>query len=192
MSEETPNTEQDQEPAPGTAPQDGEIDAEQVRKHKIFLSVAKHNKELSDRLDAIENAQTKAKEEDERKALEAKGEYETVLKQRDAEIERIKQEYAVEDLKRNISDALRDAGANNPVFIKGAVSEFTGTAEEIADFVKGLKENELNTAFFGEVKPAGQKALAHGAAGSRSNSKTLEERVADGDLDAMNEMLRGG
>jgi hypothetical protein len=185
MSEETPNTEQDQ--GQGTteeaAPESGGRDWE-----KLFRDSTLREKKLNERLLSIEKSQSDAAAEKERKELEAKQDYETILARREAELERVRSDHQAELLRRDLGAALMQEGARNKVFINGAIASFTGTADDIAQYVADLKEP--NADFFGDPKPVGQKPTGTGTPATRSNAKSLEERIADGDKEAINLKLK--
>lgn len=187
MSEETTNTEQDQgqEPAGEEAAPDLN---RAVRESKLFREATKANQELRDRLAAIEKSQSDAAAEKERKDLEAKQDYETIIAKRDAELEKIRADHQAELLRRDLGAELMKAGARNEVFINGAIASFKGSADDIAQYVADLKEP--NADFFGDPKPVGQKGTGTGTPATRSNAKSLDERLADGDQEAQNEALR--
>jgi hypothetical protein len=185
MSEETTNTEQDQgqEPAGEATPDSGGRDWE-----KLFKESTLREKKLNERLTAIEQSQAEAKEAEERKQLEAKGEYETIVEQLKAQNEATVKAHQAELLRRDLGAELIKAGARNEVFINGAIASFKGSADDIAQYVADLKEP--NADFFGDPKPVGQKGTGTGTPATRSNAKSLDERLADGDQEAQNEALR--
>lgn len=146
------------------------------------------------RVEELEGAEAKAKEAAELKDLEAKNDYTAILAKKDATIEAIQSKHAADILQRDLSSALIAQGATNPVFVRGAVAEFQGGADDIPAFVEKLKGEEHNAVFFGNAIPAGQKPPVHGQPGSRSTSKSLEDRLTDTDPEvrkgAMNEGLK--
>jgi hypothetical protein len=185
VDETKPKTEPTPEPTGEPASEGDGRDWKKLH-HEAQMRGEAWKRELED----IKKAQDEAKAEKEQKELEAKGQYEAIVKKRDEELERLRANHAAEMLKRDLGDKLRDAGANNSVFIRGALAAFSGDADAIAEYVEGLKTDASNAAFFGQAKPAGQAGTTHGAPGARSNAKSLEERIADGDKEAINLKLK--
>jgi hypothetical protein len=179
MAEEQKQDQGTTEPTPpeGGASGDGQDIADLVRKHPLFLDSQRRGQEAKERLDAIEKSMADDKAAKEEADLLAKGEFEKINKKLKEDMERMSSNYSAELLRRDLSQAIMAEGATNPVFIRGAVAAFSGTAEEVTAYVDGLKGDDSNAAFFGQAQPTGQKPPVHGQPGARSTSKGLEERL---------------
>jgi hypothetical protein len=188
MAEEPVTTDQDQgqaEPTPEAPPADDGRDWK-----KLFADSTRREKELNERLEAIEKAQADKKAEEERKILEAKGEYETILKKEREDRETLEKRYQAEMARRDLKDALRDKGANDKVFLEWAILKYDGTSDGVQEYVDKLSSDEAFSSHFGQQVATGQRAPVHGSPGSRSTAKSLDERLAEADPQAMNEKLK--
>jgi hypothetical protein len=144
-----------------------------IREHKAFKAVAKQKAELEARLAQIESDIKRKADEEERKKLEEQGQYRELLSKRDAEVDALRKQYESDNLKRDLRDALREAGASNSIFMRGAMASYEGGPEGIGEYVQSLKSIEMNAPFFGVqqvAQPIGQAPPAHGQASTRSTS----------------------
>ena len=144
-----------------------------IREHKAFKAVAKQKAELEARLAQIESDIKRKAEDEERKKLEEQGQYRELLTKREAEVDALRKQYESDNLKRDLRDALRDAGASNTVFMRGAMAAYEGGPEGIGEYVQSLKAADVNAPFFGvqpAAQPFGQAPPSHGQASTRSTT----------------------
>jgi hypothetical protein len=87
-----------------------------------------------------EKADADRKAEEERKALEAKGDFETALKLEQEKIAKLEDNYKKQLLERDVKNELLTVGINNDIFIKGAIASYTEETGSISDFAKKLAE----------------------------------------------------
>jgi hypothetical protein len=142
----------------------------------------------------LENAQLKAQEERERKQLEERGEYETAKKTFEQQLEEIKaarsedaKAHSKEKLQWKLRDALRSAEANDDYFIRGVVDDYDGEEDGIAAYIETLKASEANARYFGFEGSAPVTQTPPGTARPSVRSKSLEDRLAEGDPAAQRE-----
>jgi hypothetical protein len=147
--------------------------------------------ELREQLDSRRAADEKAAGEAERRALEAKGEYETILKQREAELAAVQAKHTRDMLEMNLSLALSRAGASNAHFVRGVVAAYDGDADGIAEHVAQIKASDEHAAWFGvdNTLPTGLPSTGTAPPAAKGGQKSLEDRLAEGDHDAQNEVM---
>jgi hypothetical protein len=135
--------------APVTPEQETTTPNKDFRQSPLAQQTFAELKAARDELAAIKQAASDKAAEQERKELEAKGDYEVALAKLKAEHEAQRAEHDKFVLQSNLKTALLQAGANNPIFIDGVVAQFSGDQAAIAEHVEGLKANEQHAAFFG-------------------------------------------
>lgn len=126
--------------------------------------------------DLADKAATREKEE-----LEKRGQYDTLTKQLQHELQALKETHARDIVQRDLTTALVKAGATNDHFINGCVAGYSEDQGDVATYVKGLVGDETNGVFFGQSMPTGQPAPSHGAPAGASTSNSLEDRLASTD-----------
>lgn len=89
----------------------------------------------------------KAAQEAEIKALEDQKRYDEVIKLKDQEIQATVEKFQNELLTLNLKNELVKAGFHNDHFVKGVVSDFQGTQEEIDSYVQSVLNDEKNKPF---------------------------------------------
>jgi hypothetical protein len=112
-------------------------------------------KQLRAEMAKIKDKEKAAQAEAERKRLEEEGNYKAALAQQKAELEQVKAQFEQERLQGNLKTELLKAGVTNDMFVKGAMADYSGDIDGIADYVTGLKSDESNAVFFGEIKNPG-------------------------------------
>lgn len=141
--------------------------------------------DLEARLESQASAEAEAKKAAEQKELEAAGEYKTIMAKKDAEIENMKTTHAQQIQMLQLDVALTEAGITNKLLRKGAKADYDGG--DIGEYVNGLVASDEVQALLSAGKA--NEASKFARPGSKSNVKTLDERVADGDPDAQREKL---
>ena len=166
MSEETKQVEEN-----ATTESTDPIAPDQIRSHKLFKQVCAETKELREKLQALEGKEQEEQAKRQRAELESKGEYEQILAQKEAEIESIRKAHSDKILEMEINNRLLKNGANNDLFIKGAIASYDGDLEGISDYVGSLVSAESNAHIFGvNDKSSAQKGTQKVTPGSRATT----------------------
>jgi hypothetical protein len=199
MADEQTTTDQGQEQEQTT------LTAAEIRNSEYFKKFTRdlsaENAALKAANEERERAEAQAQAEKEQKRLAEKGEFETILKQKDDSIAGIENQYkqkieamqaahAKEIQSSKLISALNKEGAFNEFFLNGAVAAYNAEESTIDEYVAKLKEMEANAGVFGEPPKKPLKPLPHSKPSSRSTEKTLEERSAEGDNEAMAELIK--
>jgi hypothetical protein len=79
------------------------------------------------------------------------GQFDEALKKHALKLEQMEASHKAELLRRDLTTELIRAGAQNEVFIRGAVSSYNGEAD-IAEYVDSLASNEQHSIFFGKTE----------------------------------------
>ena len=128
-------------------------------------------KQLQDKLAAMEQAEADKKAEEERKRLEAEGNYKEALAKQQAEFEALKAQQAKMQLDHSLQSALMREGVTNQMFINGVLSSYNGDADGVGEFISSLKSDESNAVFFGTAHTPGISVPQTGApAGSNKTN----------------------
>lgn len=159
------------------------------REHPAFRAVTKQVEEerqaraaLQAQLDEILDKEKKAQEEAERKSLEEKGQYDQIIKQKEAEIAAMKEAQKAQMLASSLQIALLAEGVTNDLFIKGAVASYTGDEKGIAEFVAGLKSDPKNAPAFGIVQEQPRQGLPPANSGAPASSAAVNWQTIKADL----------
>lgn len=126
-----------------------------VRNHKFFISrMREKDAELKQAMNQLAVLQDKIESEQKAKQLqeeEAKGNYEKVLAQYKADLEKAKADHAAEIRRRDIQSALLKAGASDDFFIEGVIQRYDGEVP-IETYVTTIAENEAHSKYFGQAQ----------------------------------------
>ena len=172
-----------------------------IRGSKLFKSQAKAHSAIKQELDELKQSLIDKKAAEEQKALEAKGEYDKILAQKEQSLKDLKKSseaeltakvaaYEKKILNMKLENELIRAGASNQIFIGGAINSYEGDVDGIAEFVKQLEEDENHKEFFGkQVEDPKGKPLPHGQHVKSAGSKSIEDGLADGDESAITAFL---
>jgi len=151
MSEE--NNSNNDQPATEQQTTEPQVDNNAVRNSPLFQKVASQLKQMQEAIAQKESAEQQAKEEAERKQLEAKGEYETLLSQLNDKLQNTETKYQRELTQRDLKFALANAGMSNQLALDGAIAGFNGTSEDVQDYVAKLREDHKELFTTGAQKP---------------------------------------
>jgi len=151
------------------------------------IAMAKQISELQKKLERKEKADADAIAQRERQELESKGEYETILRSKDAELENLRKEFESKMVSKELDLELTKAGFSNKLLLKGAKAGYDGSVD-IPDYVAGLLADESVKALLSPQEPPVPSSKFHKPAG-KSSAKTLEERIEEGDTEAQKEYL---
>ncbi len=137
---------------------------------------------LQAQLDEIQNEKKTAKEAAELKALEEAADYKTIMAKKDAQIEALTKAHNRAMVEAKLKVALLGSGAQNDVFMDGAVSRYDGDAANIDKYVADLKAVESNAVFFGVQAEAPAQGLPAADGGTPATSGTVDFRQLKQDL----------
>lgn len=191
MAEEINKTEESTEEI-----QEGEIttnlSAKDVRESKWFKSVQSEAQKYKAKLQEMEEHKAQQEDEKRNKELEEKGEYQRLIKESQERLAQLESEKEKMKVEFALKDQLRNHGVNHPILMKHAIGEFSGGVDEIETYVQTIVEDESNQIFFGgqSQQSAGQVPPVVKQPAPRGQEKSLDEKLGDHDLDAMNEKLK--
>ena len=180
-----PNDPQGNEPTPAPAPEEkpesgaSELTNGQIKASPLFQNVTSElaalRAEKADREADEEAANAKAEQD----SLAAKGDFESALKIKDEQLKTQQEEFGAELLQRDLRLELSNAGFKHQMFVKGAVADFTGTADDVSDYVGKLAADDANKMFLSAAQQRQTLPETPRAPGAAA-SMTLEEarRVA--------------
>jgi len=160
-----------------------------IRETPAFRAVTKQVEEerkareaLQAQLNEILDKEKKAQEAAERKALEEKGEYQTLLAKKEAELKAITDAHARAMVESKLNVRLLSEGAKNETFILGAIAGFRGDADKIDEYVAELKAKEGNALFFGITPDQPAQGLPAAQSGTPATSAKVDVRQIKQDL----------
>lgn len=105
-------------------------------------------KSARDELAAIKQAQADREAAEQQAKLEAEGNYKAALAAQTAKYDELKLMHEKHVLDSKLSTALFAAGVTNEFFVHGAISKFSGSSDEIKQYIESLKSDESNAMFF--------------------------------------------
>ncbi|MHC5062112.1 MAG: hypothetical protein ACYTFK_13690 [Planctomycetota bacterium] len=182
MSDDAGTVEVQQEETTTTPNQD-------FRNSELAQKTFSELKQLREEMAKIKDKEKTAQAEAERKRLEEEGNYKAALAQQEAELKKVKEQFAQERLQGNLKTELLKAGVTNDMFVKGAMADYSGDLDGIAEYVTGLKSDESNAVFFGDIKNPGIPPANGGNPASKATTKTEEELLAEGDPETMKKVF---
>ena len=158
----TPNTpiegapegagQQTQSPEPTPAPEatPGEvtqISNAELKANPVFQKVTSELAQLRQEKAEREQAEQAAKDKAEADALKAQGKFEEAEQIWKDKFEAQEKKHSKDILERDLKQSLTDVGFHNSTFLSGAISGYSGDSAGIAEYVKGLAEDEGNKMF---------------------------------------------
>lgn len=167
MSEEAKQPETQGQPATESS---AEVPASLVREHPLFQKLASELKSMKGELENKALTERQKQEEIALKKLEEKQEYETIINKYKEDMESLRTTYEQKMLHKDLKLALSSAGLTNEIALKGALSSFEGSADDISTFVETLVES--NPELFQKSQKTKLASLTMTAPSMRADSNT--------------------
>ena len=157
------------------------------REEPGFKAMTKKVADLEKKLAAAAQASQEAAEKRERKKLEDREHYDAIVKDLENKMASLQSDYEAKIVAKDLDIALTRAGFTNPLLLKGAKAGYDGTAS-IEEYVEGLLADEATQALLAPAKE-GAPAARFTKPSSQSSTKSLDERLKDGDPEAQKQKL---
>ena len=153
--------------------------SETLRESKAFQAVTEQVKqeraraqELEEKLNQILATEEERKKAEEAKALEERGEYQTIIAKREAEFETREQQYRRELTQLKLETELTKQGCVDDLVISGAFAGYDNKTD-ISEYVAALKEK--NPHHFAEPRMGAASAPAQGGNSGGIAGPTIEQ-----------------
>ena len=143
--------------------------------------------DLEKKLAQAAQASQEAAEKRERKKLEDREQYDAIVKDLENKMASLQSDYESKMVAKDLDIALTRAGFTNPLLLQGAKAGYDGTSS-IDDYVEGLLADEATQALLTPTKE-GAPAAKFTKPSSQSSTKSLDERLKDGDVEAQKQKL---
>lgn len=176
MSDEQNNTTQQT-----TEPAEPAVTRDQVVNSKWFQGVTSESAKVKAELAELKDMLAKKAEDEQRKELEAKGQYETIIQQRDAQIAELTAKHAAQMTRMQLTSELTRNGLVNQLALDGAVASYSGDAEGIGEYVQILMKEHSSLFQAPGMPPADNPAQgSRSSGGSSTRWDQVKQKIENG------------
>ena len=144
--------------------------------------------ELQKKLESRDRASEEAAAKRERKKLEDREQYDVLMKQKEDEIATLRSEFESQMTAKELDIALVQAGFSNSLLLQGAKAGYDGSVP-IPDYVEALLADESVQAIISPAEQTAAPSPKFSKPSPKSSTKSLDERLAEGDKDAQMQKL---
>lgn len=123
-----------------------ELSNGEVKSHPLFQKLTEQLSEYQRKEQEARENEERSRKEAELKKAEEEQNWKKLIELREQELEQTKSHYEKKFLDMQLENAISKE-FNNSVFIKGAMAGFTGSPDDIAEYVASLREMPENAVF---------------------------------------------
>lgn len=144
--------------------------------------------DLQRQVESAAQASKEAAEKRERKKLEDREQYDTIVRELEEKMAAQATDFEARMTAKDLDIELTRNGFTNPLLLQGAKAGYDGSVP-IADYVAALVADESVQALLSPAEATRNPDPKFSKPSSKSATKTLDERLADGDPDAQMQKL---